>query len=80
LQDLVVDLHTGSIAYAVVGFGGRFGFGHRRIAVPWTRLTVEAARLVLDATPDQLRAARPLDGREWPRWPDPVFQPRKWTV
>lgn len=38
VQDVVVDLRRGQVAYAVVGVGGFLGVGEKNVAVPWDRL------------------------------------------
>ena len=40
IDDLLVDLNDGEIRYAVLSFGGVFGFGNKYIAVPLPLLQV----------------------------------------
>ena len=38
IEDLMIDLGNGRIAYAVLSFGGFLGFGNKLFAVPWEAL------------------------------------------
>ena len=38
IKDLMVDMETGRVAYAVLAIGGLFGIGTKLYAVPWTQL------------------------------------------
>lgn len=50
IHEIVVDVHGGRIAYAVVSTRGTWGLGERLWAVPWEALTLDAEhhRFVLD--------------------------------
>ncbi|MBI5164684.1 MAG: PRC-barrel domain-containing protein [Magnetospirillum sp.] len=38
IRDLVVDMKSGQVAFAIVGVGGFLGVGEKNVAVPWERL------------------------------------------
>jgi len=38
IKEIMLDMQTGRIAYAVLTFGGVFGMGEKLFAVPWTAL------------------------------------------
>jgi sporulation protein YlmC with PRC-barrel domain len=38
VDDIVIDMNTGNIAYAVVAVGGFLGFGSRYFPVPWSAI------------------------------------------
>lgn len=38
IEDLIVDVRKGELAYAIVGVGGFLGVGQKSVAVPWERL------------------------------------------
>ena len=39
IEELMVDLPSGRLAYAVISFGGFLGIGDKLFAVPWQALT-----------------------------------------
>src|SRR5690348_18019445 len=36
IEELMVDVATGRVAYAVLSFGGFLGFGDKLFAIPWS--------------------------------------------
>jgi sporulation protein YlmC with PRC-barrel domain len=38
IEDVVVDVKKGNVAFAVIGVGGFLGVGEKNVAVPWDRL------------------------------------------
>jgi sporulation protein YlmC with PRC-barrel domain len=75
VEDLVVDLPRGRMAYALLSFTGFLGLGGRLFAVPWAALTlhqdgrsfvVNVDREVLETAPGFDRDQRP--DMEDPRW------------
>ncbi|MFO1288917.1 MAG: PRC-barrel domain-containing protein [Rubrivivax sp.] len=52
VQDLLVDVQSGRIAYALMAAGGVLGIGERHFPLPWTALTLDRERrcFVLDAS------------------------------
>ncbi|MFZ5550042.1 MAG: PRC-barrel domain-containing protein [Pseudomonadota bacterium] len=50
LEEIMLDVHHGRIAYAVMGAGGFLGLGERYFAIPWSALVMAPERecLVLD--------------------------------
>ncbi len=77
LEDIMLDIHTGSIAYAVIGFGGFLGMGEKLFAVPWAALSVdtENRQLVIDIERDVLKDAPGFDPDNWP-----TFADREWAA
>ncbi len=43
VDHLMIDKHTGRIAYAVISFGGFFGMGHSHYPAPWSTLTYDTS-------------------------------------
>ncbi len=68
IQDLVVDIDTGAIAYAVLEFGGFMGFGDKLFAVPWQSLTAVPAEgvFIIDQSKAKLKKAPGFDKNDWP--------------
>ncbi len=68
LEDLMIDIENGVIAYAVVSFGGIMGIGAEFYPVPWRALMIDtetrSARLEMDQ--EYIKDAPPMDKREWP--------------
>ena len=61
IVDVIVD-RSGQARAAIIDFGGFLGVGSRKIAVEWNALrfaapTLPGARITLELTPDQVRAA-----------------------
>jgi sporulation protein YlmC with PRC-barrel domain len=75
LDELMIDLQTGRIAYAVLSFGGFMGIGNKLFAIPWSRLSVDEVnkRMILDVDRDLLERAPGFDKDNWPDMSDPSF-------
>ena len=43
IKEIMLDMQTGQIAYAVVSFGGILGMGNKLFAVPWQALQLDTA-------------------------------------
>lgn len=41
VRDLMIDMDTGCVAYAVLSFGGFLRLGDKRFAVPWAALSLD---------------------------------------
>ncbi len=56
VADVIQVRRTGKIAYLIIDRSGVFGFGDKRVAVPWAgfRITATASLLVLDTTQSAL--------------------------
>lgn len=72
LKEIMLDMTTGHIAYAVVSFGGFMGMGDKLFAIPWRMLTVdtENEELVLDVDKSVLENAPGFDKDNWPNFAD----------
>ncbi len=68
IKELMLDVHNGRIAYAVLSFGGFLGFGSKLFAVPWPALTLDADNhcFVLNADKERLEQAPGFDKDNWP--------------
>jgi sporulation protein YlmC with PRC-barrel domain len=71
LEELMIDLTSGRIAYAVLSFGGFLGLGEKLFAIPWDALAVdqEEERLILDVDEEMLEDAPGFDKNDWPATP-----------
>jgi hypothetical protein len=43
IEDLILDLYSGRVAYALVAVGGFLGIGQKMFAIPWSAFTVDRA-------------------------------------
>jgi sporulation protein YlmC with PRC-barrel domain len=72
LDELMIDIPSGRIAYAVVSFGGVLGMGSKLFAVPWSAFKVNEDEkcLVLDVDKKTLESAPGFDKDNWPDMAD----------
>ena len=72
IKELMIEMSTGKIAYAVLSYGGFLGMGDRLFAVPWQALTLDTQnkRFSLNASKDQLKNAPGFDKDHWPAMAD----------
>lgn len=71
IDNLILDLESGRIAYAIVTRDtGVFGGGGRLFPVPWAALhaSSQANTFVIDATTDILKNAPAFDNNHLPDW------------
>jgi sporulation protein YlmC with PRC-barrel domain len=69
IEDFVMDMETGRIAYAVLSFGGFLGMGDKLFAVPFQSMQfdVEDEEFVLDVNIERLKNAPGFDPNHWPK-------------
>lgn len=72
VEEIMIDINTGHVAYVVVSFGGFLGIGDKLFAVPWTALRVDTDNkcFVMDAHKDLLKNAPGFDKNNWPETPN----------
>jgi sporulation protein YlmC with PRC-barrel domain len=75
LEELMIDLNRGRIAYAVLSVGGLLGLGDRLFAIPWSAFRVDTTEkhLVLNAKKELLKTAPGFDKEDWPDFADPAW-------
>ncbi len=75
LKDIMIDITSGKVAYAVLSFGGIMGMGDKLFAVPWEALVVDGKNecLVLNANKERLKDAPGFDKDHWPNFAEPAF-------
>src|SRR2546428_1758394 len=63
IKDIMLDVSTGRVAYAVLSFGGFLGIGDKLFAIPWTalRLDRERKRFIMDVDKERLKNAPGFD-------------------
>ena len=72
IEELMIDLDRGCIAYAVLSFGGFLGMGDKLFAIPWNALKVDTIekRFVLNVAKERLEMAPGFDKDNWPNMAD----------
>lgn len=70
IEDYMIDLQSGCIAYAVLSFGGFMGIGDKLFAIPWNSIQVDqrAERFIVDVSKERLDNAPGFDKNNWPDW------------
>jgi sporulation protein YlmC with PRC-barrel domain len=68
VEELMIDVITGRVAYAVLSFGGIMGFGSKLFAMPWSALTVDEGkqRFLANVTKEALDKMPGFDKGHWP--------------
>lgn len=75
IKELMIEMNSGKISYAVLSFGGFLGMGDRLFAVPWSALKLDTAnkRFTLNASKEQLKDAPGFDKDHWPAMADATW-------
>src|SRR5262245_14028687 len=76
IEQIMLDVRRGQIAYAVLSFGAALGMGEKLFAVPWSALIMDTDRecFVLDILKERLQSAPGFDQHHWPSMADPAWQ------
>ena len=72
IKEIMLDMQTGQVAYAVLAFGGFLGMGEKLFAVPWPALHLDTVhhRFVLNVPKEQLQHAPGFNKDAWPDMSD----------
>jgi sporulation protein YlmC with PRC-barrel domain len=72
IEEIMIDLDRGRVAYAVLSFGGFLGMGDKLFAIPWQAITVDTTKkqLVLNVDKELLEKAPGFDKNNWPDMAD----------
>jgi hypothetical protein len=72
IREIMLDMNTGQVAYAVLAFGGFLGMGEKLFAVPWQALHLDTAnhRFVLNVEKERLKTAPGFNKDAWPDMSD----------
>jgi sporulation protein YlmC with PRC-barrel domain len=75
VEEIMLDVPSGRIAYAVLSFGGVLGIGDKLFAVPWSALRLEPEKheFILDVSRETLENAPGFDKSNWPDMADAGF-------
>jgi len=68
ISELMIDLGTGRVAYAVLSFGGFMGLGDKLFAIPWALLQIntDKEQFILNVSKELLESAEGFDKDDWP--------------
>ena len=70
IQEIVIDVASGRIAYAVLRFGGFLGFAEKHFAVPWSEFRLVHAEaetyFLVDTTRAKLKKLKGFAADDWP--------------
>jgi hypothetical protein len=78
IHDIMIDKHSGRVAYAVMSFGGFLGLGSDYHPLPWSALTYDPERggYVVHLTREQLEGGPRYGKEEEPHWGDRDYEKR----
>ena len=78
VDDIMIDIPSGRVAYVVLSFGGVLGMGNKLFAVPWNALSVDEDEkcFILNVDKRVLETAPGFDKDNWPDMADPDFSTR----
>lgn len=76
LEEIMIDLQSGKVAYAVLSFGGFLGMGEKLFALPWNKLHVDLERkcIIINASKEKFENMPGFDKDNWPDMTDPNWQ------
>lgn len=68
IKEIMLDMRSGKVNYAVLSFGGFLGLGEKLFAVPWNalKLDTENKRFILNVSKEKLKDAPGFDKDAWP--------------
>jgi sporulation protein YlmC with PRC-barrel domain len=76
IKEIMLDVASGTVSYAVLSFGSILGFGEKLFAVPWSALTLdtENKRFLLNISKERLENAPGFDKDNWPNMADQTWK------
>lgn len=68
IKEIMLDMRSGKVAYAVMSYGGVFSIGEKLLAVPWEALTLDTVnkRFTLNIDKERIENAPGFDADHWP--------------
>lgn len=72
IKEIMLDMASGEVCYAVLSFGGFLGLGEKLFAVPWDALKLDTVnkRFILNIEKARLENAPGFDQDDWPDMAD----------
>ncbi len=78
IKEIMLDMRSGKVSYAVLSYGGFLGLGEKLFAVPWSALKLDTQhkRFVLNMEKNSLKDAPGFDKDSWPDMADMAWAKR----
>jgi sporulation protein YlmC with PRC-barrel domain len=75
IDEIMIDIPYGKVAYAVLSFGGFLGIGNNLFAVPWNALQLDEDEkcFILPVSKSTLESAPGFDNDNWPDMTDTTW-------
>jgi sporulation protein YlmC with PRC-barrel domain len=75
ISDIMLDVRTGRVAYAVLSQGGFLGIGDHLHAIPWSALTLDTAEKCfrVDTSAQRIKDDPGFDKDHWPSMADTAW-------
>jgi sporulation protein YlmC with PRC-barrel domain len=75
VKEIMLDVQSGMVAYAVMSSGGFLGIGDKLLAIPWSALTLDTDRkcFLLPISAERVKHAPGFDKDHWPLMADPAW-------
>ena len=75
IKEIMLDMRSGKVAYAVMSHGGVFTIGEKLFAVPWAALTLDTVnkRFTLNIDKERIESAPGFDADHWPNMANPAW-------
>jgi sporulation protein YlmC with PRC-barrel domain len=72
IKEIMIDMRTGQVAYAVLAFHRMLGMGEKLFAVPWQAMALDTdkKRFVVNIDKDRLKSAPGFNPDAWPDMDD----------
>jgi sporulation protein YlmC with PRC-barrel domain len=72
IDEIMIDVPNGRVAYAVLSFGGFLGLGDKLFAIPWNHLALDEDNqvFILNVDRETLKGAPGFDKNNWPDMSD----------
>ncbi|WP_095055260.1 PRC-barrel domain-containing protein [Pseudomonas sp. Irchel s3b2] len=72
IKEIMLDVRSGRVSYAVLSCGGFLSMGEKLFAVPWNALTLDTVnkRFILNVEKERLENAPGFDKDNWPNMAD----------
>jgi len=72
IDEIMIDVPNGRVAYAVLSFGGFLGLGDKLFAIPWNHLALDEDNqvFILNVDRETLKRAPGFDKDNWPDMSD----------
>lgn len=69
IEEIMIDINAGKVAYCVLSFGGLMGMGEKLFAIPWEAMTLDTDRkvFILNVDKEVLQKAPGFDKKDWPQ-------------